>query len=125
MCARVPGSASTADCQRRAKQQFDHLWRRPDFKFFRRVAEGMNPELEMGHFLTEKVHFSHVPPLAGSFEYRTEDGTGSTLGILQGFIPNQGDAWKFTLSSIRGFLDTTCRNLKKSHAKKAALNPTN
>jgi maltose alpha-D-glucosyltransferase / alpha-amylase len=72
-------------------------------KFIRRVAAGMNPELEIGLFLTEKAHFPHVPPLAGSFEYRTEDGTRSTLGILQGFVPNEGDAWKFTLASIRDF----------------------
>ena len=72
-------------------------------KFIRRVAAGINPELEIGRFLTEKAHFPHVPPLAGSFEYRTEDGTRATLGILQGFVPNQGDAWKFTLASIRDF----------------------
>ncbi len=72
-------------------------------KFIRRVAAGTNPELEIGRFLTEKAHFPHVPALAGSFEYRTEDGTRATLGILQGFVPNQGDAWKLTLASIRDF----------------------
>jgi trehalose synthase-fused probable maltokinase len=72
-------------------------------KFIRRVAAGTNPELEIGRFLTEKAHFPHVPALAGSFEYRTEDGVRATLGILQGFVPNQGDAWKLTLASIRDF----------------------
>ena len=32
-------------------------------KLYRRLDEGVNPELEMCRFLTEKVHFQHVPPL--------------------------------------------------------------
>ena len=34
-------------------------------KFFRRVGEGLNPDVEVGRFITEKTSFAHVPPLAG------------------------------------------------------------
>ena len=38
-------------------------------KFFRRVGTDINPELEIGRFLTEK-NFPHSPPLLGALEYR-------------------------------------------------------
>jgi maltose alpha-D-glucosyltransferase/alpha-amylase len=74
-------------------------------KFFRRVEEGINPELEVGNFLTEKAHFSHIPQLAGSLQYRWSDGRETAQGILQAFVPNQGDAWSYTLSSLAGFFE--------------------
>src|SRR6202011_6213211 len=43
-------------------------------KVFRRVEEGVNPELEVGRFLTEKTSFSQIAPLAGSLEYRRDRG---------------------------------------------------
>jgi len=72
-------------------------------KIFRRLDAGMNPDLEMGLFLTEKAQFKNIPPMAGSFEYRAENGQSATIGILQGFVPNQGDAWRFTLQHLAAF----------------------
>ena len=37
-------------------------------KVFRRLEEGVNPELEVGRFLTEKTNFAQIAPLAGSLE---------------------------------------------------------
>jgi len=31
-------------------------------KLFRRLEPGLNPEIEVGHFLTETVAFPHAPP---------------------------------------------------------------
>jgi maltose alpha-D-glucosyltransferase / alpha-amylase len=72
-------------------------------KIFRRVQEGINPELEVGRFLTERAHFAHVPPLGGWLECRTSSGKLMTLGVLQGFVANEGDAWQYTLKSLSGF----------------------
>jgi trehalose synthase-fused probable maltokinase len=72
-------------------------------KIFRRAQEGVNPELEVGRFLTERTHFQHIPPLGGSLEYISSGGTTMTLGVLQGFVPNEGDAWQYTLKSLPGF----------------------
>jgi maltose alpha-D-glucosyltransferase/alpha-amylase len=74
-------------------------------KFFRRVEEGISPELEVGNFLTEQARFSHIPQLAGSLQYRWSDGRETAQGILQAFVPNQGDAWKYTLSSLADFFE--------------------
>ena len=78
-------------------------------KFFRRVQEGLNPDLEIGLFLTQKAHFARVPAVAGAFEYRAEDGGVASVGILQRFVPNQGDAWRFTLQSLKGFWEETAK----------------
>jgi maltose alpha-D-glucosyltransferase/alpha-amylase len=70
-------------------------------KFFRRVGEGINPDLEMGRFLTEKTSFQHSPAVAGVLEYRpSHAGQPCTVGLLQAFVLNQGDAWRYTLDAI-------------------------
>ncbi len=74
----------------------DHLI----LKMFRRMQEGVNPDLEIGRFITEKTSFAHVPPLAGTLEYRKSSGETITVGILQALVPNQGDAWCYTLDSL-------------------------
>jgi maltose alpha-D-glucosyltransferase/alpha-amylase len=72
-------------------------------KVFRRLEEGVNPELEVGRFLTEKTNFAQTAPLAGSLEYRRAQGEPVTIAILQGYVPNQGDAWQYTLNTLAHF----------------------
>jgi len=72
-------------------------------KVFRRLEEGVNPELEVGRFLTEKTNFAQIAPLGGSLEYRRESGEPVSLAVLQGYVPNQGDAWQYTLNTLAHF----------------------
>lgn len=74
-------------------------------KFFRRIQEGINPDLEIGQFLTEKTSLSSVPPLAGTLEYQGRDGKPMAQGMLQKFVANQGDAWGFTLKALANYYD--------------------
>jgi trehalose synthase-fused probable maltokinase len=74
-------------------------------KFFRRIQEGINPDLEIGQFLTEKTALKSVPPLAGTLEYQARDGKPMAQGMLQKFVPNQGDAWGFTLQALANYYD--------------------
>lgn len=83
-------------------------------KFFRHIEEGVNPDLEISAFLTERAHYQHVPALAGFLEYRTRDGKNSTQAILQAFVPNEGDAWRYTLKSLDGFYEA-CENARGAH----------
>ena len=73
-------------------------------KISRRLEEGLNPELEVGRFLTEKTSFSQIAPIAGSLEFRRAKAEPLTLAILQGYVPNQGDAWQYTLTTLAHFL---------------------
>jgi maltose alpha-D-glucosyltransferase / alpha-amylase len=74
-------------------------------KLFRRVNSGPHPEAEMGRFLTEQG-FANTAPLLGEVARIGPDGTRHTLGIAQGFIRNQGDAWTWMLDLLmRGLSD--------------------
>ena len=74
-------------------------------KLFRRLEEGLNPDLEIGSFLTEKTEFRNVPILAGHLEYFGNDGKQITLGILQSYVPNHGDAWQYTLKALAAYYE--------------------
>ena len=67
---------------------------------FRRLEEGINPELEVGRFLTDRTVFRHSAPTAGAIEL-PDGGGGSTVAILQGYVQNEGDAWAYALDAIR------------------------
>jgi maltose alpha-D-glucosyltransferase/alpha-amylase len=72
-------------------------------KLFRRVEDGINPDVEMGRFLTEKMPFPHIPPVAGTIEYRRKKGKPASVALLQGFVPNEGDAWQYTMDSLNHY----------------------
>jgi maltose alpha-D-glucosyltransferase/alpha-amylase len=74
-------------------------------KLFRRLEEGMNPDLEVGVFLTDTAKFPHTAPLAGSLEYRRQDGASSTVAVLHGFVRNESDAWSYTLDAVHRFFE--------------------
>jgi len=74
-------------------------------KLFRRLDEGINPELEIGRLLTEKTTLAHVPPLAGFIEYRRGRQEPLTLAILQGLVPKEGDAWQYTLDELERYFE--------------------
>jgi maltose alpha-D-glucosyltransferase / alpha-amylase len=73
-------------------------------KLFRRVDEGQNPDLELGLFLTEKS-FPNIPRVAGALEYVRGHRGPMTVGIFQEYVPNEGDAWQYTLDSLNGYLE--------------------
>ncbi|MGZ5595013.1 MAG: maltose alpha-D-glucosyltransferase [Usitatibacter sp.] len=63
-------------------------------KAYRRLRVGVNPELELGRFLTEVSAFPHIAPVLGAVEYFEEGfDEPTTLAILQKFVENQGDLW--------------------------------
>jgi maltose alpha-D-glucosyltransferase/alpha-amylase len=75
-------------------------------KLFRRMESGINTDAEVTRFLNEETSFKHTPRLAGTIEYREENKGAVTAAILQGYLPNSGDAWAYTLDSIGRYYDT-------------------
>jgi maltose alpha-D-glucosyltransferase/alpha-amylase len=69
-------------------------------KLFRRLEPETNPDLELGRFLTEERDFRNIAPLAGALELRRPNGELTTLGVLHRFLPNEGDAWTYTLDTL-------------------------
>lgn len=74
-------------------------------KVFRRIAEGINPDLEIGQALAHSVPQAPVPQLTGWLEYQVRRKPQATLAVLQQFIPNEGDAWSYTLDELGRYCD--------------------
>jgi len=74
-------------------------------KGYRRLRPGLNPELEMGRFLTEVANFRHCVPLAGTVEYVDSSGERWALALVQGQVGNQGDGWTYTLDYLERHLE--------------------
>ena len=75
-------------------------------KLFRRLETGINTDAEITKFLNEETSFRNTPRLAGTIEYRQEGSdVPTTAAILQGYTPNSGDAWAYTLDSIGRYFD--------------------
>ncbi|HET8611031.1 MAG TPA: maltose alpha-D-glucosyltransferase [Burkholderiales bacterium] len=70
-------------------------------KSYLRMQPGLNPEIEMGRFLTQESPFSHAAPVAGALEYEREDGTVIALALLSGYVENQGSGWDYTIEYLR------------------------
>jgi len=85
-------------------------------KLFRRLEPGQNLDLEVGRFLTERAAFPHTPAVAAAVEYRPARGDATTLAVLQQFVPNEGDAWRYTLDA----LDRYCERALAERAEGAA-----
>ncbi|MGH2761877.1 MAG: maltokinase N-terminal cap-like domain-containing protein [Thermoleophilaceae bacterium] len=67
-------------------------------KLYRRVEAGINPELELLRFLTDRG-FESVPALAGWYEY-TGRLMEATLGVMQEFLPRARDGWELVLDEL-------------------------
>lgn len=77
-------------------------------KLFRKLESGVNPDIEIGKFLTEH-NFEHTPAVLGDIRYETRDGDAMYAGILQSFVANEGDAWKYTLDELAAYFDRALR----------------
>ncbi len=62
-------------------------------KIYRRLRGGVQPDVEVARFLTEKAGFRNTPAFLGSIEHRPAEGDASTLAVAFAFVRNQGDAW--------------------------------
>jgi len=74
-------------------------------KVFRMLEQGESPDLEVGGYLTRRTSFEHAPPVEGSISYELRSGEIATLGILQAYVANQGDAWKLTVDSLGQYFE--------------------
>jgi len=90
-------------------------------KLFRRIEAGLNPDLEIGRFLTTHALFSHVPPLAGWIDYGSANGDRRNIAVLQGFVPNEGDAWQFTLGELHRYLENVATRSEPAPAMEKTL----
>jgi maltose alpha-D-glucosyltransferase/alpha-amylase len=96
-------------------------------KGYRHLQIGINPELEIGRYLTESGNFPHLASVAGAVEYEAAGGSCMTLALLQGQVENQGDFWRYTLDYLSRFIEecrisvTPCTTQTPVHAAYLSL----
>jgi maltose alpha-D-glucosyltransferase/alpha-amylase len=73
-------------------------------KLYRKLENGINPEVEVGRFLTDVANFANTPALLGSVELSGPD-TEAAVAIVHAFVGNQGDAWTVSSAALDRFVD--------------------
>src|SRR6476469_8644267 len=73
-------------------------------KVYRKLESGINPEVEMGRFLTDVAGFANTPALLGSVEL-VEGDSRSAVAVVHAFVENQGDAWTVTSAYLDRFVE--------------------
>jgi maltose alpha-D-glucosyltransferase / alpha-amylase len=74
-------------------------------KVYREVEPTINPEVEMGLFLTRHSDGRLAPRVLGALQYELPGRPAAPVSLVQEFVANEGDAWGLTLSEIELFLD--------------------
>ncbi len=76
-------------------------------KMYRRLQPGVHPEAEMSRFLVERAGFANTPPPLATIELTPagDESQATALGILFGFVRNQGDGWTKALDYLSRHLD--------------------
>lgn len=74
-------------------------------KLFRKMEPGVNPDLEIGRFLSDRQQFPHSPKVLGYMEYRRRGDEPMTLALLLRQVANQGTGWQYTLDALGQYLE--------------------
>ena len=61
--------------------------------------------------------FAHTAPLLGALEYQKGRGEPRTLGVLNGYVPNEGDAWHYTLDALGLFYESALQHAARRRAR--------
>ena len=89
-------------------------------KLYRKLEDGMNPDVELTRFLSENQQFAHVPAFVGAIEYRRQRSEPTVVALLQAAAPNEGDAWALTLDAVGRYFE---RVLAKKSDLQSAPSP--
>ena len=69
-------------------------------KLYRKLEDGMNPDVEITRFLTERTEFPNVPAFVGALEYRRAKAEPTVVCLLQRAVANEGDVWTLTVDAL-------------------------
>jgi maltose alpha-D-glucosyltransferase / alpha-amylase len=74
-------------------------------RLLRRLEVGVNSEIEIARFLTERAGYAHTPPVLGALDYQPGRHDAMTVAFLHTFVPHEGDAWRFTHDDLGRFFE--------------------
>jgi maltose alpha-D-glucosyltransferase/alpha-amylase len=79
-------------------------------KLYRKLEDGVNPDVEVTRFLTERARFDNVPAFGGVIEYRCGKAEPTVVCLLQDAITSEADAWTMTLDHVGRYYERVlCR----------------
>lgn len=79
-------------------------------KIFRKLTPGINPDFEIGGFLTNRG-FRHCAPTLGALELQRNGEPPMTLAVLQGYVAHRQDGWMFTLDHLAGYFERVAQGV--------------
>jgi maltose alpha-D-glucosyltransferase/alpha-amylase len=74
-------------------------------KLYRKPELGQNPDAELLRFLSERQNFPNVPTYCGAVEHRVQGSEPRVLALLVANVPNEGDAWAYTLAALGRYFE--------------------
>jgi maltose alpha-D-glucosyltransferase/alpha-amylase len=74
-------------------------------KLYRKIEDGLNPDVEINRFLTERTNFPNVPAFVGAIEYRRAKVEPTVVCLLQRAAPNEGDVWTRSVDAVGRYYD--------------------
>src|SRR5437588_102003 len=95
--ARTPASQVLSAEQSNSSMLFKNKF---FLKLYRKLEDGVNPDVEVTRFLTERAKFPNVPAFLGAVEYRRAKSEPTVVCLLQSAVANEGDAWILTLDAV-------------------------
>src|SRR5438270_5352641 len=69
-------------------------------KLYRKLEDGVNPDVELTRFLTEHTTFPNVPAFVGALEYRRTKAEPTVVCLLQRAVASEGNVWTLTVDAI-------------------------
>jgi maltose alpha-D-glucosyltransferase/alpha-amylase len=93
-------------------------------KLYRKLEDGINPDVEVVRFLTERTNFPNVPSFGGAIEYRRGKSEPTVVCLLQSAVTSERDAWTLTLDSVGRYYERVLgrkADLQKQSAPTGAL----
>ncbi|MFC1401768.1 MULTISPECIES: maltokinase N-terminal cap-like domain-containing protein [Streptacidiphilus] len=79
-------------------------------KWFRQPERGVHPEVEVLGALTA-AGSAHTPDLAGWLHTEGRSGEGFVLGIVEEFLPSDGDGWDLAVRQAADCITGVCRSV--------------
>ena len=85
---KIPASSVIPGEQSNSSMLFENKF---FLKLYRKLEDGVNPDVEVTRFLTERAKFPNVPAFGGAIEYRRGKSQPSVVCVLQSAIATEGD----------------------------------
>jgi len=84
-------------------------------KMYRRVEDGLSPELEMNRHLNARAP-GLTPPIVGTLQLRRGRAEPATLAVLQAYVANEGTAWTHAREELRRYIERVLTRYREAPA---------